>query len=781
MFNSIASIVGSWRGVALIVVAWVIIAGAISSVAPSIEEVSTNDDSEFLPNDTESLRARDLDAEKFPASGGTPAILIYRNPSGITDQDLATVAEIDARIRAGAPHDNIALVISDFGASQFGGDQAAPNPPRSEGVGQPRTSPDGTAITITVIISGGPAEDEFAETIEWLRGLDEQVSVETSATVEVTGPAAILTDAIAVFSQFDFRVSAITILLVLVILLIIYRSPLLALLPVVAVGVALVVAQSIAALLTDNFSLALNGQVTAIMAVLMFGAGTDFTLFIVSRYREELPVRGDKFEAITATMRAVAPSIASSAGTTAVAMITLVLALSGSLKTMGPMLAMAMLVMLVAALTLIPAALVAMGRVAFWPIKTIAPSNNESGFWYRVGRLIARRPGMLLAVSVVALFALATGLFELTPRFSFVDGFPDSVESKAGFDTLQEAYPPGELAPTAVYVSKEGVSVLDHLRAIEDLSAALEADPTVEKVTSITRPQSRPLPVDIEQIQLLASNLPDDPAQIAEMMQALPPEQVQVASAFLSARRLVSTDLTTTRLDVVLNEDPYETGGMDAIPRIRDTAQDTIAASSLGGATVLVGGPTATNFDARAATNRDFVIISPIVIAAIWIILAILLGSVVAPTYLVLSVVLSFAAALGVSILAFEYVFGHDGMTYNTIPFIFVFLIALGADYNIYIMSRVREETRSRGLADGTRIAITRTGGVITSAGIILAGTFSVLTTFPLVNLFQLGFAVMLGILLDTFVVRAIMVPAIVMKLGEWNWWPSKTPRTAGH
>ena len=781
MFNSIASIVGSWRGVALIVVAWVIIAGAISSVAPSIEEVSTNDDSEFLPNDTESLRARDLDAEKFPASGGTPAILIYRNPSGITDQDLATVAEIDARIRAGAPHDNIALVISDFGASQFGDDQAAPSLPRSEGIGQPRTSPDGTAITITVIISGGPAEDEFAETIEWLRGLDEQVTVETSATVEVTGPAAILTDAIAVFSQFDFRVSAITILLVLVILLIIYRSPLLALLPVVAVGVALVVAQSIAALLTDNFSLALNGQVTAIMAVLMFGAGTDFTLFIVSRYREELPVRGDKFEAITATMRAVAPSIASSAGTTAVAMITLVLALSGSLKTMGPMLAMAMLVMLVAALTLIPAALVAMGRVAFWPIKTIAPSNNESGFWYRVGRLIARRPGMLLAVSVVALFALATGLFELTPRFSFVDGFPDSVESKAGFDTLQEAYPPGELAPTAVYVSKEGVSVLDHLRAIEDLSAALEADPTVEKVTSITRPQGRPLPVEIEQIQLLIANLSDDPAQIAEMMRALPPEQVQVASAFLSARRLVSTDLTTTRLDVVLNENPYETGGMDAIPRIRDTAQDTIAASSLSGATILVGGPTATNFDARAATNRDFVIISPIVIAAIWIILAILLGSVVAPTYLVLSVVLSFAAALGVSILAFEYVFGHDGMTYNTIPFIFVFLIALGADYNIYIMSRVREETRSRGLADGTRIAITRTGGVITSAGIILAGTFSVLTTFPLVNLFQLGFAVMLGILLDTFVVRAIVVPAIVMKLGEWNWWPSKTPRTAGH
>ena len=232
------------------------------------------------------------------------------------------------------------------------------------------------------------------------------------------------------FQSFDFRVSAITIVLVLVILLIIYRSPLLALLPVITVGVALTVAQSIAALLADNFDLALNGQVTAIMAVLMFGAGTDFTLFIVSRYREELPVHDDKFAAIATTMRAVGPSIASSAGTTIVAMMALALALSGSLKTMGPMLAMAVAVMLIAALTLIPAVLVAMGRVAFWPIKTIQPNDKETGIWYRVGTLVSQRPGMLLAVTTIAMVALTLGLFEFKPRFSFVEGFPDSAESK---------------------------------------------------------------------------------------------------------------------------------------------------------------------------------------------------------------------------------------------------------------------------------------------------------------------------------------------------------------
>ena len=776
MFNAIAASVASWRGIAILIVAWVVIAGVIQTVSPSIEDVSTNEQSEFLPNGTEALQALELEGEKFPAFEGLPAILIYQNPSGISEHDIAKVAELDALIRNDEVHENIVFVISDFGQTEFGGTLPAPEQAVPETTREPVISPDGTAITITVVIAGSPASEEFAATVDWLRELDDDLMVELPATVQVTGPAGILADAIVVFQSFDFRVSAITIVLVLVILLIIYRSPLLALLPVITVGVALTVAQSIAALLADNFDLALNGQVTAIMAVLMFGAGTDFTLFIVSRYREELPVHDNKFAAIATTMRAVGPSIASSAGTTIVAMMALALALSGSLKTMGPMLAMAVAVMLIAALTLIPAVLVAMGRAAFWPIKTIQPKDEETGIWYRVGTLVSQRPGMLLAVTTIAMVALTLGLFEFKPRFSFVEGFPDSAESKAGFETLKSAYPPGELAPTTVYVSKDGVSVLEHLQAIEDLSATLEADPAVSSVTSITRPLGEPLPVDIAEIQPLVAMMPDDPSEVAQLMALLPPEQAQLAGTFLAGQRLLSTDRTTTKLEVVLNDDPYGTAAMDTVQRLRETARDTIATSSLSGATAIIGGESATNLDSRTTTIRDFRVIAPIVIIAIWVILAILLGSIVAPTYLVISVILSFAAALGVSILIFENIFGHDGMAFDSISFIFVFLIALGADYNIYIMSRVREETRNRGLVEGTRYAITRTGGVITSAGIILAGTFSVLTTFPLLDIFQLGFTVMLGILIDTFIVRAIMVPAIVMKLGELNWWPSKTP-----
>ena len=431
MFNAIAASVASWRGIAILIVAWVVIAGVIQTVSPSIEDVSTNEQSEFLPNGTEALQALELEGEKFPAFEGLPAILIYQNPSGISEQDIAKVAELDALIRNDEVHENIVFVISDFGQTEFGGNAPTPEQSAPDTAREPVISPDGTAITITVVIAGSPASEEFAATVDWLRELDDDLMVELPATVQVTGPAGILADAIVVFQSFDFRVSAITIVLVLVILLIIYRSPLLALLPVITVGVALTVAQSIAALLADNFDLALNGQVTAIMAVLMFGAGTDFTLFIVSRYREELPVHDDKFAAIATTMRAVGPSIASSAGTTIVAMMALALALSGSLKTMGPMLAMAVAVMLIAALTLIPAVLVAMGRVAFWPIKTIQPNDKETGIWYRVGTLVSQRPGMLLAVTTIAMVALTLGLFEFKPRFSFVEGFPDSAESKA--------------------------------------------------------------------------------------------------------------------------------------------------------------------------------------------------------------------------------------------------------------------------------------------------------------------------------------------------------------
>ena len=223
-----------------------------------------------------------------------------------------------------------------------------------------------------------------------------------------------------------------------------------------------------------------------------------------------------------------------------------------------------------------------------------------------MGALVARRPGALLTITFVGMVALSAGLFEFTPRFSFVDGFPDSAESKTGFETLKSAYPPGELVPTNVYVSKDGVSVLDHLQAIEDISAALEADSAVSSVTSITRPLGESLAVDIGEVQPLLAMFPEDPSEVGALMGTLPLEQARMMSSFLAGQRLVSPDRTTTKLEVVLNEDPYESEAMDAVPRMRDRVREVVEASSLSGATVLVGGVTATNYDSRSATVRGF-------------------------------------------------------------------------------------------------------------------------------------------------------------------------------
>jgi uncharacterized membrane protein YdfJ with MMPL/SSD domain len=260
----------------------------------------------------------------------------------------------------------------------------------------------------------------------------------------------------------------------------------------------------------------------------------------------------------------------------------------------------------------------------------------------------------------------------------------------------------------------------------------------------------------------------------------LPPEQIGVYGLYQASERFVSPDGTTARIELVFGADPYGVGAMDAIEAVRESARNLVANSTLAGAEVVVGGPTAIQTDARATLNRDILLIAPIVVVAIWLILAALLRSVVAPTYLVASVLLSFAAALGLSIFVFQNVLGHSGVSYRTSVFMFIFLVALGADYNIYIISRVREEVATRGLIEGTRYAISRTGGVITSAGIILAGTFSVLTTLPLRDIFQLGFAVMLGVLIDTFIVRGLLVPSIVLVLKDWNWWPSRRRENKG-
>ena len=759
MFSLLAAAVSSKKGITGIILFWLVVVFAVQAVAPPLSEVTTNEQENFLPSGAESLRAIQVIADKYPATEGIPAILVVSGPQPFNQQELAAIERLDGVLRSDTAPEAIASVRSVYSAPQA----------RDAFV-----APDERTMMLFLTVSGSPSDDGFSEAVDWIREQAQAATDGTALDVAVTGPAGISTDAVKVFEGIDFRVTITTVALVLVILLAVYRSPLLALLPIVCVSWALLIAQSVAALLADGLGLPLNGQTTAVMSVLLFGAGTDFTLFIVARYREELGRQPTRWEAIRVAMSHVGPAIASSAGTTAVAMIALLLATYGSFRTLGPMLAAAVMIMLAVGLTLIPALAVLLGRAAFWPMNPQQNSGQASSFWSRVAALVVRRPGVVLGTTVLLLIVSTLGVPTIKPSFNFLEGFPADMDSRRGFEMLQRSFPAGELAPTQVVVTADDRNVYEHLTALDALAAALESEPTVLRVSGPTRPFGAALPLSAEALQAGISSLPQEVWQGGPPPRNLPPEQQAVLGVLFAGQRFVSPDRTTAQLEVVLDRDPYSVPALDQIERLRDVVRSAIATTDLAGTEVLVGGQTATQADTRASVNRDAQVVGPIVIAAIWVILAMLLRSLVAPTYLVISVLLSFMAALGLSSVIFQNVLGHAGVGYQNGVWMFIFLVALGVDYNIYIMSRVREEVGRNGLVEGTRRAVSRTGGVITSAGIILAGTFSVLATLPLRDIVQLGFAVMLGVLLDTFVVRALLVPSIVMLLGRWNWWPTR-------
>ena len=759
MFSILAAAVASKKGITGIILFWLVVVLAIQAVAPPLSEVTTNEQEEFLPAGAESLRAIQVIADKFPAAEGIPAILVVSGPQPFTTQELAAIEQLDGVLRSDAAPEPIASVRSVFSTPQ---------------AKEAFVAPDDRTMMLFLTVVGSPSDDPFSEAVDWVREQAEEAIAGTALDVAVTGPAGISTDAVRVFSSIDFRITLTTVGLVLVVLLIIYRSPLLAILPIVCVSWALLIAQSVAALLADGFGLPLNGQTTAVMSVLMFGAGTDFTLFIVARYREEWGRQPNRWAAMRVAMSHVGPAIASSAGTTAVAMVALLLATYGSFKALGPMLAAAIFIMLAVGLTLIPALAVLLGRAAFWPMNPQQASGQVSTFWNRVATLVSNRPGIVLGTTVALLIAATLGVPTIKPSFNFLEGFPADMGSRRGFEMLQRSFPAGELAPTQVVVTMDDGDVYQHLAALDALAAALDNEPTVLRVSGPTRPFGEALPMSAEALQASTNSLPKEAWQGGPPPRNLPPEQQAVLGVLFAGQRFVSLDRTAAQLEVVLDRDPYSVPALDQIGRLRDVARGAIATTDLAGTEVLVGGQTATQADTRTSVNRDAQVVGPIVIAAIWVILAMLLRSLVAPTYLVISVLLSFMAALGLSSVIFQNVLGHAGIGYQNGIWMFIFLVALGVDYNIYIMSRVREEVGRSGLVEGTRRAVSRTGGVITSAGIILAGTFSVLATLPLRDIVQLGFAVMLGILLDTFVVRALLVPSIVLLLGRWNWWPTR-------
>jgi len=676
--------VGSWTKW-VVVGFWVVAVAVAYPLSGKLTGAEKNDASAWLPASAESVKVLGVQSRLQPPNTYSGVVVYYR-ASGLTAADRAKAAADARRFAAlhGALHAQVA---------------------------GPIPSADGTAMQTIVPVNVG--------TQGWNGAIVPVDSMRAIARAEANGLASHVTGQLgyAADNARQFKGLTSTLLyaalaVVIVILLISYRSPVLWLLPVISSVVALITADAVVYLLAEHAGLTVNQESAAILDVLVFGASTDYALLIVARYREELRRHDRRHAAMATALRRAGPAIIASGGTVIIALLVLSFAQLNSTKSLGPVLAIGVAVGVFAMLTLLPALLVIFPRGVFWPYKPAYGSAEPTahGLWARAGWAIAPRPRLVWVSTAVVLGILALGLTGLkasglTNAQSF-RGHPDSVTGQA---VLAAHFPAG---------GGEPVVVIGSPAAAAPLRAAFAATPGIAHVTApVTR----------------------------------------AGYAYLQG---------------TLTAPPDSQAASNTIDRVR------AAVHAVPGARALVGGQSAVSLDVARASDQDRTLLLPLILAVVFVILAILLRALVAPLILTATVVLSFAAALGVSAFFFTHVFGFGGADPSFPLLVYVFLVALGIDYNIFLMTRVREEARRRDTRHGAITGLAATGGVITSAGFVLAGTFAALATIPSTFTTELGFAVAFGILLDTIVVRSVLVTALNLDVGRWMWWPSRLART---
>ncbi len=587
----------------------------------------------------------------------------------------------------------------------------------------PIPSDDGEAITVIVDLVIQDDTEPGAEVEALREALLASAARDLGAEIYVTGPAGFLADFAEAFGEIDGLLLLVALMVVLVILIIVYRSPILPIVVLLTALFALSAASLVIYFLADGGVITLNGQAQGILFILVIGAATDYSLLIVARFREELRRTGYQVDAMRRTLRGTWEAVVASAGTVALGVMTLLLSELNVNRGLGPVAAIGVLFAMTAALSFLPAVLVMLGRRAYWPatpkLDMTDPQARAGGFWTRVADFVDRRTRLVLVGSLVVLLGLGAFL----PAFK-ADGVPTSeffmteVESTQGQDALARHFPAGSGSATIVIGPEQDY---------DGMLAVVSANDGVAAVVPVTAgqpgPDAEPLVVDgLVQLQATLVDLADS----------------------LAAEETVSE--LRADLDGV-NSD------------------------------ILVGGTTATALDTNTATQRDLWVIIPAVLLVTLLVLIALLRAIVAPLLLIATVVVSFAATLGLAAVVFYGVMDLPGADASVPLFAFVFLAALGVDYNIFLMTRAREETIQFGNRVGVLRALAVTGGVITSAGLVLAATFSALAILPLLFLFQIAFIVATGVLIDTLIVRSLLVPSSVVLIGPRTWWPSALSR----
>jgi RND superfamily putative drug exporter len=675
----------------IVLAAWLVVLAGAGTLSSKLADVQNNEAASWLPQSAESTEVSDELSDTVDPNN-IPTLIVYNRAGGLTDEDKATIQEQ-------------ATELSEIDGVT--GDVLTPEAAAQAGFGG--FSEDGeVAVTSLTFNFGTNGWNDIPDAADQIR----EITQIDGVTVHLAGYGGQAADAAEAFEGIDSNLILITLLVVIVILLFTYRSPLLWLLPIISAVVAYTVSGGVVYLLAKYADLTVNGQSQAILGILVIGAGTDYALLLVARYREELRRHDNRHEAMAFALHRAAPAILASSATVVVGMLCLSFAQLNSTAGMGPVLAVGIAITFLVMVTLLPALLVIFGRWMFWPKRpgfgSVEPNNT--GLWAKVGTRIAPRPRRVWTITAGVLLVACLGLFTLdTGGLSTEDTYTKEFDSIKGQKLLVEH------------------GLLDNSNTVQIVANTDDLDDVVASLDGVD-----------------GLGEPTEPQPISD---------------------------TRSYFEAPIDADISSGAAFDIVQSTRD------AVHGVDGANAQVGGGSAFYLDTKVASNRDNKVIIPIVLVVVLLILIGLLRAVISPLILIGTVVLSFGAALGISSLLFEYVFGFAGSDPSFPLFAFVFLVALGIDYNIFLMTRVREETAAFGTRKGSLIALSSTGGVITSAGLVLAATFLVLGTIPFVFLAELGVAVALGVLLDTIIVRSVLVTAINLDAGGRIWWPSALDR----
>lgn len=753
-----------YAAVVLVILVWLGLSGVGGPYFGRIDEVSSNDMGIFLPKNAESTKVGD-ELSKFRDANTIPAIIVFESSNGIKQTQTDDINRVISSIeKTGVPNSKVSPAI---------------------------ISEDNKAAFVVVPLG---SKDEFADDIPKLKA----AVAETNPSVEYkfTGPAVFAEALNKAFAGIDGVLLLVALGVVFVILLVVYRSPILPVVTLMGAMLALSTAILVVWYMAKAGWIQLNGQVQGILFILVIGAATDYALLYIARYREELTKHTEKWDATKAALRGSWEPIAAAGGTVTLGLLCLVVSDLGSNKALGPVGGIGIIFAMLSALTFLPAVLLLIGRKAFWPRWPHFVSSKELDYsvnhpvWNKVGRLVSRHPRRLwvgfTALLIVACLFVPQLRANGVPQADFI---LNNTEAKDGQALLDRYFPAGSGSPLYVLTSKDDQA---------DVVRQLDADNSVDSVSVVTSSNGSVAPVGkaadkVEEsirsgiAEKHAAQLDEIRTQVESSLSGAPQAVIdqaysQATASVPSVDQLLEKAYPFTNvspkvadgnvlLQAVLNDQADSLQARDTVKRLRSTVHATHPSTAFGGLSAI-------QLDTNTAAEHDLRIIIPLILVVITVILMVLLRSIIAPLMLLFTTLLSFGATLGVAALLFNHVWHFPGADPSVVIYGFVFLVALGIDYNIFLMTRVREENIRIGVSRGTIKALVVTGGVISSAGIVLASTFAALNVIPILFLAQIAFIVAFGVLLDTLIVRSLIVPSLTLEIGRRVWWPSKLARS---